>query len=56
MTSPQRSITPTRVFMLAASLALGACASVPRQAYTAAEAQVADIACLGWVRAIGYTA
>ncbi|MEL6062074.1 MULTISPECIES: patatin-like phospholipase family protein [unclassified Methylobacterium] len=29
--------------MLATTLALGACASVPRQAYTAAEAQVAEI-------------
>jgi predicted acylesterase/phospholipase RssA len=44
MTSPQRSLTPARVFMLTVTLALGACASVPRQDYTAAEAQVAEVA------------
>lgn len=44
MTSPKRSATPARVFMLATTMALGACASVPRQTYTAAEAQVAEVA------------
>lgn len=44
MSSSKRSVTSIRVLMLATTLALGACASVPRQAYTAAEAQVAEVA------------
>lgn len=44
MSSSKRSVTSAKVFMLATTLALGACASVPRQAYTAAEAQVAEVA------------
>lgn len=44
MPSSKRSVTSVKVFMLAAPLALGACASVPRQAYTAAEARVAEVA------------
>lgn len=43
MISPQRPVTPSKVLMLAATLALGACASVPRQPYTAAEAQAAEV-------------
>ena len=44
MFSLKRSVSPAVIPMLAATLALGACASVPRQAYTAAEAQVAEVA------------
>jgi len=43
MKSSKRSPTPTQVLMLTATLTLGACASVPRQAYTAAEAQIAEV-------------
>lgn len=42
MISLKRSVLSTKVLML--TLTLGACASVPRQAYTAAEAQVAEVA------------
>ncbi|MDQ0542528.1 hypothetical protein QO001_001446 [Methylobacterium brachiatum] len=44
MISQRRPVTPAKIFMLTATLALGACASVPRQAYTSAEAQVAEVA------------
>ena len=44
MTSPRRLVNPTKVLLLTATLALGACASVPRQPYTAAEAEVAEVA------------
>jgi hypothetical protein len=51
MTFPTPSVPTGKALLLAATLALDACASVPRQLYTAAEARVAEVAGIAGARA-----